>query len=440
MRSDPRPTPDATTRVASRIERGTGRRHLQPVARDGAVPDQDVGQSILSLPHRFEPQRAGRTRASYILDVIDHPTHTLRVERGSCLVTAGRTSRPDAVLRMHADTWLGVLDGERTGIAAFLAGDLQVRGDLNAALKLDTMFRPAPRAPQRAAFLRTDIRGVQVESMVAGTGRPVVLLHGLAANKASLLPTFAALSEHHQVHAVDLPGFGKSDKPLPRGRTYSMGWMADIVRGYLVRNGLHDAVIVGNSMGGRIAIETALRHPHAVGGIALLGPAVAFDEWQRLGPWLARTGFQWGALLTMPMRRAWIERGIRDVLLHDPAAIADDTIDAAVDDTMLALRDPRYRMATAACARHLIRERAEGRHGFWPRLAELSVPSLWLWGSNDHMVSADYAERVRLTVPTSAVEVWDDVGHLPQFESPARTHASIDQFITELAARRDDAA
>jgi len=126
--------------------------------------------------------------------------------------------------------------------------------------------------------------------------------------------------------------------------------------------------------------------------------------------------------------------------LHDmlgaPGTLPTANIEAAVDDFLRMARDPRYRLAIVASARHLMKDRATGRNGFWTRLAELEVPSYWIWGRNDRLVTHRYADRVREAVPTAKVEVWDGVGHVPQFEDPKRTHSKIRRFLDGIESTR----
>lgn len=395
----------------------------------------EVRARMQHLRERFRPEIAGDLEATWDLELVDHGHWTFAVADGRLEVRQGAAgSAAVARLQTDATTLVALVDGRVDGIHAFLGGRLQIRGDLNLAVRFETLFRPGAHTTTPIEVRRSRVRGSTVlESLVTGHGRPVVLLHGLGANKISFVPTLVGLADAGcEVHALDLPGFGKSDKPLPAGRRYSMGWMADAVNGYLIRHGLRDAVLVGNSMGGRIAAEVALRNPRAVAGITGLGAAVAFDEWQRFGPWLARSQFQWGAALPPPIKPEWIASGIARTLFADASRLPSDNYVAAAEDVLLSISDARYRMATAACARSLIRERAEGRGGFWHRLAGLSVPSLWIWGRRDQIVSSRYAERVERTVPGAEVHVWDGIGHVPQFEAPTETNDAILDFIERV--------
>jgi pimeloyl-ACP methyl ester carboxylesterase len=414
------------------IEAGTARR-LRRAVDD---PLDDLRSSFLRLAERFDADAAGRLHATYLVAIPGRAPTTVEVRDGRCFLSPGTAPAPSVRFDTDAATWLDLVEGRTDGIAAFLAGRLAIEGDLNLAARFETLFRPAPGATRVLRTRTTDVRGVKLESIVAGTGTPVLLLHGLGASKVSFLPTLDGLAnDRYEVHALDLPGFGRSSKPLPAGRRYSMAWMADIVHGYLIRNRLRDVHLVGNSMGGRIATELALRHPGSVRSVVGLGSAVAFDEYKRLGPLLRLTRPQYLAALPVALRRSWVEAGIRD-LFHDPSRVPEANHRAAAADVLRDMRDPAYRMAFASCARSLGMERAVGRGSYWTRLAACGVPSYWIFGRHDRLVRHTYAERVRAALPAAKVELWDDCGHVPQFEHPDRVNERLTTWLGRLDGTR----
>ena len=142
-----------------------------------------------------------------------------------------------------------------------------MRRDLHLAVG----FLAATAARREAGglvFRRVDTSIGALSTMEAGQGPPVVLLHGLGATKASFLPTLGALAPAHRVIAVDLPGFGDSVKPVLAA--YDAPFFARSVVALLDALGLERATIVGNSMGGRVALEIGLvaRRPRRAPGAA----------------------------------------------------------------------------------------------------------------------------------------------------------------------------
>jgi pimeloyl-ACP methyl ester carboxylesterase/putative sterol carrier protein len=398
-------------------------------------PFDDVRASFLRLAERFHPEEARGLDATFGIEVADHSPMTVHVRGERCLVSPGRSRLADATLHASPSTWIDLVEGRVDGIAAFLAGRLRIEGDLNLASRFETLFHPTPHAARVIRTRETAVRGVRIESTVGGEGPPVVLLHGLGASKVSFLPTLDGLADRYEVHALDLPGFGKSSKPLPTGRRYSMAWHADAVQGYLVANGIPDAHLVGNSMGGRIALETALRHPRSVRSVVGLGPAVGFDEYRLFGPLLRLTQAQWVGVMPSMVSRTMVEGLVRD-LFYDPRRVPADNYKAAANDVLLSLRDPAHRLALLACARRLGAERARGKRAYWQRLAGLATPSFWIFGTHDKLVSSRYAARVERILPAAKVEVWSEMGHVPQFESPDRTNESLSQWFSRIEAGR----
>ena len=388
------------------------------------------------LVRRFDPLAADGLGATVWLELADAGPTTVEIGQGRCSIRDQvRAGTPDLTLHTEAAVWLDLIEGRIRGMDAFLAGALTVSGDLHLATRFETLFRRLPGQP-RVEVTRTRVRGCTLETLVAGegTGEPVLLIHGLGASKVSFLPTVSALADHAEVHALDLPGFGRSDKPLPTGRRYSMAWFADMVNGYLIARGLDAAHMVGNSMGGRIALEMALRHPRSVHSFVGLGPALGFDMTRAVAPLLRLAPAHWGGLAPLRPSRDTVERLVRS-LFADADVLPPEHHRVAADDVQRAWEDPRHRLAVLAAARQLGVEHAHGPAAYWRRLRSLTVPSLWVFGEQDRLVASRYATRVAAAVPDAQVETWPDVGHVPQFEAAGRTAATLTAW---LEARRDD--
>src|ERR1700737_281797 len=166
-----------------------------------------------------------------------------------------------------------VIKGSVSGVKAFLDGKLRVRGNIALALQIEGLFatRPRPQRFPRPQMVRA--AGVDTFYLEAGSGPPVILLHGLGASNSSMLPTLWDLARDHRVLAPDLPGFGGSDKPI---RTYDFPFFADWLGAFMDSVGVNEADLVGNSLGGRIALEAGLSIPDRVSRMVLLCPSPAF--------------------------------------------------------------------------------------------------------------------------------------------------------------------
>jgi len=326
----------------------------------------------------------------------------------------------DATLTADEPTWERIAGDVRGGMDAFRRRRLTVRRDLH----LGVGFLAATSGMTeegRLRFRTVATKDHRVSLLEAGTGPPAIAIHGLGATKASFLATVAALAPRFRVIAIDLPGFGDSDKPV--GAAYDARYFATAVVQLLDALELERAHLIGNSLGGRVTLEVALRAPERVDRIALLAPSMA---WRRKRPWAPA------------LRLVRPELG---VLPHAPRPVVERVLDrfmpeartgwaaAGVDEFLRSFLTPRGRAAFYAAARQIYLEEPNGENGFWPRLRELSVPALFVWGRRDTLVPLAFARHVTEAVP-AAEHLELDCGHVPQMERPNETHAAIERFFT----------
>jgi pimeloyl-ACP methyl ester carboxylesterase len=252
----------------------------------------------------------------------------------------------------------------------------------------------------------------------------VVLLHGLGATGASFLPTLWDLSRDHHVFAVDLPGFGESDKPVrPLHPAYFAKWLVSLLDAVA----LDRAHLVGNSMGGRIALEAGLRHPDRVDRLVLLAPSLAWRRYRAAAGLVRLLRPELGAL-PLPMLHRLVVRLLRSAFAH-PDRVPLAAMNAAADEFVRVYGTPRGRIAFFHAAREIYLEDPHGTKGFWDRLPSLSRPALFIFGGRDWLVPRSFVRHVRKAVPSARVEVFHDCGHVPQFEVPERTHAMVRAFF-----------
>ena len=337
----------------------------------------------------------------------------------------GATRRtPDVTLSTDADTWLRLRQGEFSGVQAFQRRLLTVRGNLDYAVGFEGMFRLPNGRPPLLQIYDVPVGRHHISTLTMGTGPDVLLLHGLGGTRASLFETAAALSRRYRVHAPDLPGFGSSSKPA-RG-AYNARWYAENILGLMDQLDIRRAHVVGNSMGGRVAIELGLTAPERIGALGLLCPAVA---WLRRGfhPIVRLLRPEFG-LLPHGFRRTtvssqfWSMFGDRDVI--DPAVA-----DLMVDEFRRIYQSAGARYAFLASARNIYLEAPFGRDGFYPRLAELQPPALFIWGTHDPLVPAAFGRQVTKWLPTAEQITIESCGHVPQVERPDETNELLLNFF-----------
>ena len=361
---------------------------------------------------------------------IDDISRDVVVHNSSCRVEDS-SGRADVEIETDGATWGAIDSGRLSGVEAFAAGRIVVRGSIEKSLLFEPLFKRPSAGGFEYSVDRVSLGGIEMSSLIAGPedAPPLVLIHGLGASKASWLPVVPALAQTHRIHAIDLPGFGSSSKP--RGR-YNAPWLADHVFRYLEVQGIDAAFVAGNSLGGRVAIEMAMLEPQRVSGIACLCPAAAFSY--RPGLPIVRLlrpemGF---AVLRLP--REYLKSNLKQ-LFCDPSAIHDDWYDAAIDDFLDHWRHVRARLAFFATLRNIYLDEPEGEEGFWARLAACKVPALFVYGRRDVLITHRFALRMQKSLPAADVVVWDDCGHVPQLEHPERTTELVTGFFAEIGDR-----
>jgi pimeloyl-ACP methyl ester carboxylesterase len=351
--------------------------------------------------------------------------HTARVPRGAT------RREPDVVIGTDATTWLRLRRGDLSGIEAFSQRLLYVRGDLDRAVGFEGLWRLPDGRPPLLRIHDVHLPGRRISTLTMGEGRDVMLLHGLGATKASFFDTAAALSrDGYRVHALDLPGFGSSSKPATG--PYTARWFADTVLGVMDRLGIDRAHMVGNSMGGRVALEMAMRAPERVGALALLCPAVAFVK-RSYHP-IVRIARPELAFLPHRFGRARVSATLTG-LFHDPDAIDPYVSDVVVDEFQRTYGSGSARFALLSAARNIYLDAPFGRHGFYPRLADLEPPALFVWGSHDTLIPPGFKRHVAEWLPTAEQVVLDRCGHVPQVEHPETTNAVLQDFFASVDAQ-----
>jgi pimeloyl-ACP methyl ester carboxylesterase len=280
-------------------------------------------------------------------------------------------------------------------------------------------MRPRAIPPPGPGERDTDVDGVRWRSREApGRGHPVVYVHGHLASSASWKEILAAASAGRPAIAVDMPGFGFSDRPQPYD--YSAGGQARGLVRYLDARKIEKAVLVGNSLGGAEVMLVAAQQPQRVEALVLVAPATPTGPI----PWPARVLRARGVgelALSLATRRV-VAFGLR----HKLYAQADRVTDAAIDDAWRPLGIPGTRRA----ALEAVRTDPKDYRGLEGRIG---VPTLVLWGEKDRMLPVSGAEPLAKKIPGARLARIPDAGHLPQRERPEAFAAAVRGFVAELS-------
>ena len=254
-----------------------------------------------------------------------------------------------------------------------------------------------------------------------GDPLPIVLIHGTSASLHTWEGWVKALKGQRRVISLDLPGFGLTgpfagqyEKGNYSGDAYAK-FLLDLLDALKVDR----AVLGGNSLGGEVAWRTAYLAPARVAALVLVDaagpPFVPLS--MPLGFRMARIpGLNRIAEIALP--RALVEEGIKDVY-GDPSKVTPELVDRYFE---LTLREGN-REALRQRMQHLV----AGEHA--ERIATLKQPTLILWGGRDKLIPPEIAQQFHRQIAGSQLVVFQDLGHVPQEEDPARSVQPVKAFL-----------
>jgi len=274
-------------------------------------------------------------------------------------------------------------------------------------------------APSPSTFL--DVAGMKVHLRDEGPrddARPIVLLHGTGSSLHAWEGWAQVLKSKRRVISFDLPGFGLTGPSLDG--IYTVDNDVRVTMAVLDKLGIERCVLGGNSLGGAVSWRMALAHPARVEKLILVdaGGYPAHSTSIPIGFRLARMPVvNW--LLQQTLPRSLVVQGMRNVF-GDPRRVTPEMVDRAIELTQ-----------RAGNRRALIeRFRQRQQSGLLTeRIRELTLPTLVLWGGRDRLIPPDDAERFHRDIAGSQLVVFDDLGHAPEEEDPARTVKAVQQFL-----------
>lgn len=246
-----------------------------------------------------------------------------------------------------------------------------------------------------------------------------VLLHGTGSSLHAWQGWVDALKTRRVIR-YDLAGFGLTG-PAP-DHLYSLENDVRLLVALLDKLGIARCVLGGNSLGGAIAWRAALAHPARVEKLILVdaGGYPPHPSSVPLGFRLARLAHLpiVGFLMEHILPRSLVAQGFRNVY-GDPGKVTDEQIERSVELTL-----------RAGNRRALIERAKQRRSGiFAERIRELTLPTLILWGGRDRLIPPDDAERFHNEIAGSELVIFEDLGHAPEEEDPARSVAAVKQFL-----------
>lgn len=271
----------------------------------------------------------------------------------------------------------------------------------------------------RPHLRRLELPGADVAYVEIGEGEPIVFVHGISGSWQNWLENLPHFSRTHRAIALDLPGFGAS--PMP---SWPIGMPAygRLLHDFCEKIGVLRATLVGNSMGGLVAAEAALSAPGRFERLVLVSAAGFINTWlphQRgkatSHAWNA-FGRPFGAAARFVVRHRRARWLMFRFAIRYPGRLRKELL---WEQMASGLPAPGFSDALDAVIEYDARDRLE----------ELEIPTMIVWGTHDWVIPSAAAFSYNRRIPHSQLEIFEDTGHVPQLERPARFNSTVDDFV-----------
>jgi pimeloyl-ACP methyl ester carboxylesterase len=276
---------------------------------------------------------------------------------------------------------------------------------------LETRYLDASTALMDVAGTRLRVRDTGPKSAPA-----LILMHGFGSSLETWEPWTRLLGDNYRVVLFDFPGSGLSEPD--RTGDYSDARSLKLVKALMQQLGIERAVLIGNSIGGRIAWRFAAAYPALVSKLVLISP-----------DGFASPGFEYGRPPKVPAALQLMKYFLPKPLLRsnllaayaDPARLSNAQLDRYYE----LLLAPGNRAAMIARMQQTVLEDPG------PLLRGIEAPTLLLWGKADHMIPYSNAADYLRAIPNAKLVLFPDLGHVPQEESPDESVQPLEQFLAQ---------
>lgn len=280
-------------------------------------------------------------------------------------------------------------------------------------------FSPEEELAFTKNFPAVQYHGINIRYKTQGDPKKpaIIFVHGLGGSLFSWRRQWEALSRDYYMIALDLPGFGTSDRPKTAD-LYDMKELSGAVNAVLEHLGVMRAHVVGHSLGGAISLRFARTYPEKTRSLTLIDSA---GYYSKVPLALRLSTVLWD--FSKPFLGRWMIQG----LLYDVASKTSVVTDDAVEGYLLPLRMsggfglPHVVVKIEALADKIKTEE--------PHISEVKVPTLIVWGRNDTWIDLSFGERFRKEIKNSTLIVHDDAGHIPHEENPEKFNSDLLEFL-----------
>jgi pimeloyl-ACP methyl ester carboxylesterase len=256
-----------------------------------------------------------------------------------------------------------------------------------------------------------------------GQGRPILLLHGFATSSYTWHAIVPKLAKNHRVIAIDLRGFGASDKPIDDH--YSILDQAEAVEAFIEQEDLRDLTVIGHSFGGGVTLALALKpeqqqHPR-IRNIVLID-SIAYKQPIPIFFRLLQVPMVGEVSMTLVPPEVQAAQGLRLAYYN-----RDNITARAVAEYASTLYSPAAKHALAKTVEQIIPANIDE---FALRYKTIRLPTLVLWCESDKVVPVAFGHRLHEDIRSAELIVFSECGHMPQEEKPEDTARAIQTFLS----------
>ncbi len=279
------------------------------------------------------------------------------------------------------------------------------------------------RIPQEPLFhpQKILVAGLSINFVEEGKGQPILFLHGLGGSLKDWAANLSFSPAFYRAMAIDFPGFGDSDKPET---DYSIDWLTAIVGKFLQERKLDQAIVVGHSMGGLVALNLAAQPGSPVKNLVVIDVVGIGDKAEFLSYALAKkimgpeSRFESFEGLLREEFKAMVENFIKGQKPKTSKEFFQSVPKNPLTGKPLLPMTPAVQMS-ASIIDFDIR----------PQLASIRQPTLILWGAKDPIAPPQDASFLKSKIPQATLKILENCGHSPMQEQPERFNQEVEKFL-----------
>jgi pimeloyl-ACP methyl ester carboxylesterase len=273
----------------------------------------------------------------------------------------------------------------------------------------------------------TTVHGSRTRYWAEGDKGPsVLLIHGLGGFVESWMYNIWPLAEHYRVYALDLLGSGQTDKtPLVR----DLYTLVDFIHGFIENQQIGKVSLIGNSMGGGLALQFTIKFPQKVEKLVLVDNAG-----------MGRQVCSDFKFCTLPLVNNLLIRPsqglagrVKKMLVYDPAVITPE-FEALTNKYGNNDGNARAFLATLTAGINILGQKGKLTRQLLSSLHTITAPTLVVWGKQDRVLPVSHAQIVVEKIPNARLEIFDNCGHMPMFEYPEKFNKLVLDFLNEKSA------